>query len=587
MATRSGRHLAILRAPIDEGADVLRAAQARCGPPIALPLLPTPGAQEPLGSLRLGLLDRFGSPTALHSALSPRRASCGDTLANVAVGRPVAIDALLGGLTGLFEQYGRPGNRPWLILDSIQSTDPTSLEVLRRWLNQRGPDVFVVACVQESVRLPAPLDSLSADAEVHVEALPPEDVRALAGAILGEDAHAELARRVSALGGETPRGVLEAARTFIANGDLVREGDRFRWRIAPRAGIRALSVTALLQERIAHLARDDRRYLELVCALPPGSPRALVDAVAQHHGVPDTDRAAALARLEALRLLEPDGVPPSAALRRAVLERLDADDRAALCRAIAETLRSSPLYAGSLARATVGLFAADGGDAEAGATAVLEAAVGAASTGYGRSALRLAAAAVQLHPAGSTRAQASKITQAVLPHGALAGDDVAPEAATAARGARDRRRTTGSDEAEHVPVAARAVQALLDRDFGLVERCIDTAVARGGSLRAADRMRAMSSLLQGDPAAAAAALERAARSDPREADPRTLLAAAWVALGAGRSREAVRTSIEALACARETHDAHGEAAALHTLASCYRSMGREREAADLLSAAAG
>src|SRR5690606_19620742 len=70
----------------------------------------------------------------------------------------------------------------------------------------------------------------------------------------------------------------------------------------------------------------------------------------------------------------------------------------------------------SLMGATVGWYAAEGGEREQGARAILAAARVAAESGFMRAALRLAAAAVQYDPAPATRAAAAKVARAGKRH---------------------------------------------------------------------------------------------------------------------------------------------------------------------------
>ena len=67
---------------------------------------------------------------------------------------------------------------------------------------------------------------------------------------------------------------------------------------------------------------------------------------------------------------------------------------------------------------------------------------------------------------------------------------------------------------------------------------------------------------------------------------REAIAAGLILLEAGECVDAVRSGLEALACARRTQEALGERAALELLSACYRALGLESDAERLASAAA-
>ena len=57
-------------------------------------------------------------------------------------------------------------------------------------------------------------------------------------------------------------GVVEAARTLVASGDLVYDEGAFVWRAGPRSGAQGLGMDAVLSERLGTLDADSRRVLE-------------------------------------------------------------------------------------------------------------------------------------------------------------------------------------------------------------------------------------------------------------------------------------------------------------------------------------
>ena len=128
-----------------------------------------------------------------------------------------------------------------------------------------------------------------------------------------------------------------------------------------------------------------------------------------------------------------------------------------------------------------------------------------------------------------------------------------------------------------------AVRAFRERDFEALEATIGRAIADGGDLGAVGRVRAVAELARGDLEAARGAL-REARERGRDAPSsraRSLLAEALLDLRAGEPMRGVRGGLAALAVSRTLSDPRGESAALHTLAACFRALGRDEEAAGL------
>jgi tetratricopeptide (TPR) repeat protein len=136
------------------------------------------------------------------------------------------------------------------------------------------------------------------------------------------------------------------------------------------------------------------------------------------------------------------------------------------------------------------------------------------------------------------------------------------------------------------PFVEEAVRAIRRRDFDELERAIQRAIAEGSDLGAVGRIRAVAELARGDIEAARRNLRGAqqrGRAD-RAAQARYHLAEALLDLHAGEPVAGIRAGLAALAASRALHDARGEAAALHTLAACYRALGRAGDAARLEAA---
>src|SRR5690606_35550306 len=125
--------------------------------------------------------------------------------------------------------------------------------------------------------------------------------------------------------------------------------------------------------------------------------------------------------------------------------------------------------------ASLGALLCEGGDVEIGARELLRGAEAAARVGYERSAVRIAASAVQFHPSRELRARAAQITQALSrrpppPPPPRASARVAPE----------------PSEPPRLSVGAEAARALRAGEYDKLERCVETAIAEGRSIAAAD-----------------------------------------------------------------------------------------------------
>jgi hypothetical protein len=503
-----------------------------------------PGGLEPLGSLRLALLRKHPSPddvTAHH----------GEALGAVAGGEPRPLADIRDGLTTML----RGG---WVVMDPVAGVDSVTLEVLLQVAQTHAPRLCLM-------RLPmdAPLPGAVAGhtwQEIVLPSLRGDDAKAVArGVLVGADE--EIVRRVAVLGGDTVVGVLEAARTLVAAGDLVFDGKKFAWRSSPRAGVRGIPLDDLLEERLGALEEEPVRLLEAICAMPQGTPRLLVAAIAERDGLDSEVRRHAVLKLEAEGYATRGDVlsPTSEALRRVTLRRMPPARQAELCRFAADAMRASSAYSGPLIGATIGFYVAEGGDPDAGAALLLEAAQAAAEAGLVVPARKLAAVAVQLDPRSETRGRAVAISRGVA-------DD---------------------DPLDDGRVSQVAIHALLTGDLETLERTVDTAIAEGRDLGAADRLRAMALLARGDVAGALAAFGRMksnAGEDPK-AHSMASLTYAWIQLHLGEPSKAIRAGLEALAASRRIRDPRGEAAALHTLSACFRSVDRPEEAARVSEAA--
>ena len=670
------RPFIVLRGPVGAGAvEVLRALADLAEARDVLAIGSSPGGVVPLGSLRLALARWLGAPEMLRERCSAAHA---ETLQRVMRGALVDEDSAVEALVDLLGG----SSRPWIFLTPLALVDAATLDVclgLRRRM-----DVALFARFPVEARLPPALDP-EAIVEVVLPPLRTSDARTIAQSILGSDTSAEVARRVAVLGGETPLGVIEVARTFIAAGDLVLEslerrgqpspaGARFVWRGTPRGGASALALDTLVGERLAMLDDVSRQVLEAICVAPEGSDRALCLAICERDGVNDRALGRALERLVREAWLAPSGAawpfgsaaggadrpqPSSSFVRRFVAQSMPPARSAELHRFTADALAASGAddpTRGS-ARAELGFYAIEGGREPEGAALLVDVGKAALALGYRRAAARLASTAARAGGRVTAEADALSRAAATLPpppsveedelipsseisldtlagaeidaHSAMLrtvemrlpdeADDLAPpelpplpdlapsegprtgrvprapldtgellrsreQADAAAReqreqadaAAREQRVQTdpapAPDEGSAENFVALAADAVRRRDLAALDRLAERAVAAGSDMGAIARFRALADLLKGDVGGATRGLAKA-RDHGRGADAKTALAEALVQLGKGDPSRALRFALRALAVSRRAAEPRGEAAALRTLAACYRALG--------------
>lgn len=577
-AARGG--LIVLRGPAGAGAgSFLGTLRRALEPSLVLRLAGVPGALEPLGSLRLSLLRRWPEPSDLDAALGddpPGRA-----LRRVARGEVSALDETSASLRRVLRrEVTTPGGPPWVILDPVAGIDPASIAVVSRALDDPDLPVTIIARLGIDAQLPEALRTLPDPLDLVIPALRAEDARAIAKTVLGTGVDDEVVRRVAVLGGDTSLGVVEAARALVAAGDLIHDGEHFAWRVGPRAGIRGIPVEALLEERLKGLEERPSRMLEAICVVPESAPARLADRVAALDGLDDDARKEAVRHLRREAYLHPRRhAPSSTLLRTLVVQHMPPARLAELYRFLAKAMKDPEEEHGTFAQGTIGYYLSEGGHPAEGAAALLAAGLAAVRGGYPRAAVRLAAAAVQFHPTEETKNEASHITRLV--RGSVRPTAPPPSVHDTVEIplAEAIQQTPAPPELDE-PVSKVAVEALLSGDFETVDRCLETAIAEGRDLAAADRLRAMAALARGDLSMAMDALARVRLKD--HGDPRRVardsLTLSWVLLHRGEAVQAVRAGLTALGASRKLKDPRGEAAAMHTLSACYRALGRPDDA---------
>ncbi len=631
-ALRQPGSLTVLRGPVGAGAvELLRTAERSLKPTHVAEIGAASGGIAPLGSLRASLVRGAGLEGVAAAAPEDARRA----LESVVRGEIPEREQLLGALVRAVDASV---GAVWLFLTPVSVIDAATLALVMA-LHHARPKVALV--VRHAVD--AALPSLLSDPrriDLTLPSLRTGDARVIARAVLGEATAGDVARRVAVLGGDTPLGVVEAARAMIGSGDLVLDGEAFVWRSAPRGGVRALALDVLVAERLELLDDESRRVLEAIAVMPDGSPRSLVAAVAGSDGVRPRSIARGLERLGREGWLDPRSVddlprPISSFVRRFVVSAVPPSRVAELHRFVATSLEALAAAGGE----TVGMAAeraiqlVGGGREEDAAVLLVRAATVAADAGYPASAGQLAVSVLRSSATGEVRVAAQKLARELA---VLRGDAVEaePPRPTSRRGAPDtlRLQLRPKPDVEAAPVEeavaappvtappserpalARTAMLVIDangdpgteeipipedvdeetdligdvrdairrRDFGALEGLAERAIAEGSDMAAVARLRALGQALRGDLAGAQRRLDRArAQNTPR--DRRALLTEAMVALRGGAIPSALRLSLSALADARRASDPRGEAVALFTLAACFRALGRQNDAALLES----
>ncbi|MCA9574975.1 MAG: hypothetical protein KC668_06045 [Myxococcales bacterium] len=573
-AEKPGSLRLVLRGPSGAGARRLCARLIEAlSAPVSLHVSGVPGGLEPLGSLRYALLHAFGTGDAVLSRFAGLTPVDREALRALTEGEVVSlVDAttLFGRMLAL---VGAEGGKPVILLDPVGGIDPSTVKLLNEAIDQPGAAAVVVVRLSEEGRVPAAISARGV-IESTLPRFSPSLARTLAAQVLGEPEGSGLAARVAAIGGDTPLGVIEAARSLVAAGDLIHERGRFRFRLSPPTVDGAVPLERLLADRLRSVDPTAYRVLETVSLLPQGAGDRALAAIVALDGVAADELEGAVADLAAAWLLErrTEWRTTSEQLRHVVLGAMPPARRAELYRFAAEA--AAGVRAGVFAGVSLAYFQAEGGDVEAGARGLLTAAVAAADTQHLRGALRLAAAAVQFLPDDDTRRVAAHVSQTIKRR-----EREANPARTSFAGE--------SMEVSTVVGAAatvRAIDAIQARDYERAERYVEMGIAQGRSLVAADRMRVALAVLRGTTDAARVAyehmLQRGGGDRPGER-ARAALTHALLLLQEGDTKAAVRESLRALQAARADADARGEAAALKTLSACYQVLARPDDAAAL------
>ena len=537
-------------------------------PPTFLEIGAVPGGLEPLGGLRLALLKAWRTLEPTRQSLKKTEPGVADALKAIACATPPPREAAIHAFKATCRALQTEHGLPWIYVDRVGAVDPATLGVLGAALSD--DTVAALLCIRTTESsVPAGLRGLKRAATIDLPALDPNEALLVAAGILGPDASTEIATQLVITGGTTVLGITEAARTMIATGDIVREGNTFVWRDETAERRQHLGPRALLEERFATLDTSSMRFLEIACTALPASSAQVVDAAVALDGIPDGTRTRALEALVNDGLLTPQGKPDSELLRRAVVQRMPPARRTEAYRFVAHALHTAEPLVGPSMAATVGAYLCEGGDLTRGAHAILEAGSLAADNGYTSAAVRLAAAAVQYQPDAETREGASEISRAVrLPSGPPKDEE------------QDERPTIPILDEELDDPIEEIVQTLKEGDHDKFDALIESSIAAGGDLTGAHCLRVVSYVSREDVPAAKQALE-AAKKSPNQTPTAAIqiaIASSCLQLARGRSRDAMINALEALAAARAQEDGPGEAAALKMVSATCLAAGLESDA---------
>ena len=410
-AARGVTRTFFLEAPLGTGARAgLFKLRDELRPPAFLELGAVPGGLEPLGSLRLALLAAWQTPERLGELVEAGHPEAAQALADIARGNPPPRRAAASAMKTLLTSLRGRRGLPWFYLDRVSAVDPATLSLLADILNDES--VVALACIRLlDKQIPADLQDVTTPTSLTLSNLEANEALLIASAIVGAQTPSDIAKQVVIAGGGSLLGLTEAARTMVAAGDIVWDGQRFVWRKTPRESRKFTGPRGLLEERMTALDGSSLRYLEMACAALPASSARVIDAAAELDGFDPEQRAAARHALIADRLIGVTAKPSSEVLRRIVIQRMPPARRAEIYRFLSKALCEQEPHFGPAMAATTGAYDCEGGDLDAGVTALLNVGALAAKRGYTSAAVRLAAVAVQYRPDEKTRLEASQISQ--------------------------------------------------------------------------------------------------------------------------------------------------------------------------------
>jgi hypothetical protein len=578
--------------------------------PRALVVSPVGSGFEPLGALRRALarvMARESHPLLLELSVP---------LEALLAGKGISLDAASKLITAALWPR-QPGTESVLFVDDAKAVDPATLEACVRAV--RGTASFsMVARLDATSGVPSVLAALPKAAEYEVPLLAREAGEAIAAGCMGGALDEEGRRRWARLGGGSPLAIVEAVTVGVARGDITWVWDRAtpKSRASGRGKVRPAVKWIRLRANAESVPA--RAVLSMLAVLGGEARMSLLRRAVEKAGL-RFDVAEAVAELDRARWLvfeematglgsnarEPTVAFPSRTYHKALFVTLDDDARKKLHVAAARVLEEDD---GVFGHAEGAWHAAQAGEGERAARALLDTARATAEARLEASTTQLIAFARRAHPgceeaALELLANALERAPSYVPGPASnAPATVVEPAVVPPDGQAPIRPTPTIPSPVHEPRASEppgsqiavrlgevAKEALLAADNAALERWVDGLQATGESPAFTDRMRAMARLGRGDIGDALRVLRRT-REQLEPADNRrrcqTSLAIGVALSVAGRPQEALLEGLDALARARQDSDERGAKACLAFLAKLYTSVARDDDAERLRSAGA-
>ncbi|MDH4283094.1 MAG: hypothetical protein OEV36_10615, partial [Myxococcales bacterium] len=304
-ATGSETCVFYLKGPLGCGArGGVLALRDQVRPPVFLEIGAVPGGLEPLGGLRLALLNAWRALEPTRQGLKRVEPAVADALKAIACATPPPREAAVHALQVTFRALAEAHGLPWVYVDRLLAVDPATLEVLGAVLSDDS--VAALLCIRTTESsVPAGLRGLRSVTKIDLPALAPQEALTVAAGLLGPDVDIEIAKQLVITGGATVLGITEAARTMIATGDVVHDGRKFVWRDEHAERRQHVGPRALLEERFATLDTSSMRFLEIACTALPASSAQVIDVAVALDGIPAETRQRALAALINDGLLTP------------------------------------------------------------------------------------------------------------------------------------------------------------------------------------------------------------------------------------------------------------------------------------------
>ena len=335
----------------------------------ALVVVPSGSSFEPLGALRRALA------RSVTRELSPLLLELADPLEALLAGDGVSLEMASRLITAFLWPKTEGQGPGLLLLDDAKAVDPATLEAcVRAAQDAKGAAFGLVARLDATSGIPSVLAAVGKTSEIEIAPLSRDVAESLAGGCTSDALDEVARRRWARLSGHVPLGVVESVAYGIVTGDLRWHGEKAspRSRASGRGKVRSASEWILLRARDERL--ECRTVLCLVALLGGEAKVARLGTMLERAGG-RIDVDAVLEELMRGRWLvdtQEDWVAlPSRTHRETLSTLLDADARAPLHRAAAETIDKEE---GVFGRVEAAWHAMQAGDGPAAARILLAAA---------------------------------------------------------------------------------------------------------------------------------------------------------------------------------------------------------------------